>query len=103
MWTIARPLSVAAALCFAFISTGPALAAAPSLQVDVDMPGFDYGNFDLPKPSARLCQEACFNDERCRAWTFVHPAIYGARSACWLKSRVPEAQPNRCCISGTRE
>ena len=90
------------AAVLSLVSPGPVVHADPVLQSDVDMPGFDYSNFDLPRASARMCQEACFNDVQCRAWTFVRPAVYGARAACWLKNRVPEAQPNHCCISGVR-
>lgn len=102
MHSIARRFG-GALLSLVLISTGPVFGTGGAFQRDVDMPGFDYSNLDLPRPSARLCQEACFNDEQCRAWTYVHPAVYGTRAACWLKSRVPEAQPNRCCISGVRQ
>jgi len=79
-------------------------AGADSLRlIDTDMPGFDYRHFDLPRSSPRLCQEACFGDETCRAWTFVKAGFYGdAHAACWLKNRVPDVHSDPCCISGSR-
>lgn len=74
----------------------------PAFQVDLDLPGLDYSHFDLPTPRPRLCQDACFNDARCRAWTFVRAHVFGPRSACWLKMGVPEARENNCCVSGVR-
>jgi hypothetical protein len=74
----------------------------PTYQPGVDLPGFDYRSFDLPRPRPRLCQAACLSDERCFAWTFVKPDMFGPFPRCWLKSRVPAAQSNPCCVSGTR-
>lgn len=77
--------------------------AEPSLKTNLDMPGFDYRNFQLPRAAPRLCQEACLSDERCKAWTYVRPERFGsARATCWLKSRVPDEHANPCCVSGVR-
>jgi hypothetical protein len=76
--------------------------AEPTFQHNVDMKGFDYANFDLPRPSAKLCQQSCLNDERCRSWVYVRPTQFGPRATCWLKSRVPDGQASTCCDSGTR-
>lgn len=83
------------------VARAPNVAGEPSRMIDTDMPGFDYRHFDLPRSSPRLCQEACFSDQECRAWTFVKPGLYGdAHAACWLKNRVPDAHPDPCCVSG---
>jgi hypothetical protein len=77
-------------------------AAEPTYKPGIDFPGFDYRSFDLPRPRPRLCQEACLSDERCHAWTFVKPDVFGPFPQCWLKTRVPAEQSNPCCVSGTR-
>jgi hypothetical protein len=92
-----RPLLTLAALLIPTVAI-----ALPTFQPNVDMKGLDYNHFDLPRPSARLCQEACLADDRCQAWTFVRPTHFGPRATCWLKSRVPEGQSSACCVSGTR-
>ena len=68
----------------------------------VDRPGSDLANFDLDKDDPALCQEACFLNPECKAWTYVHRGIQGAQPRCWLKNAIPEAVPNDCCISGTQ-
>ena len=92
-----RASFILAALALPSIARGE-----PTFQHNVDMKGFDYANFDLPRPSARLCQEACLNDDHCQAWTFVRPTQFGPHAACWLKSKVPVGQSSTCCDSGTR-
>ena len=69
---------------------------------NTDRPGADYKNFDLPQPNWTLCRDACANDGNCRAYTYVKPGAQGATARCWLKSSVPAAVQNGCCISGAR-
>jgi hypothetical protein len=89
--------------CFAALLLPAPVLGQPSIKAGIDMPGFDYRNFSLPRPSPRLCQEACLAEEGCKAWTYVRPELYGvARAACWLKWRVPDEQANACCSSGVR-
>jgi hypothetical protein len=79
------------------------LASADStILPGTDMTGNDYRHFDLPKPRPRLCQEACFNDETCRAWTFLHEGLLGPLAVCWLKSGTPVPRQDSCCISGVK-
>lgn len=78
----------------------PVTAAA--MEQNTDRPGMDYGNFWLPNPDPRLCEKACGEDKRCAAFTFVKPGIQGPKARCWLKSSVPAARPNDCCISGVK-
>ena len=68
----------------------------------IDRPGSDYRNFDLARPDPALCEAACANDNRCKAWTWVRPGHQGSNARCWLKYRVPAAQASNCCVSGTR-
>lgn len=56
--------------------------------------------FNLPI-TEQLCHTLCEGDDKCMAWTFVKPnTIQGPKPNCWLKDKVPNAQPNPCCTSG---
>jgi hypothetical protein len=72
------------------------------LESDVDRPGQDITSSDLPKPDPRLCRQACANDSSCKAFTYVKPTYQAANARCWLKSSVPQAYANKCCISGVK-
>jgi hypothetical protein len=89
-------------ILLALLPMARAAAADPSYQPGMDLPSFDYRNFDLPRPRPRFCQEACLADQRCKAWTFVRMGTLGPLASCWLKSQVPEARPDPCCVSGVR-
>ncbi|MHC4608073.1 MAG: PAN domain-containing protein [Planctomycetota bacterium] len=65
-------------------------------EVDQDRPGADYESFETPR-GLWQCQEACEKDERCKAYTFVK-----ATRTCWLKTSVPSAVANTCCVSGVK-
>jgi PAN domain len=95
MRRIALPLLVA-------LLAPAALAAPPTFEPQTDLPGFDYRNFDLPRPRPRLCQEACAGDAQCHAWTFVQTGILGPLASCWLKTGTAEKRTNACCISGEK-
>jgi hypothetical protein len=69
-------------------------------ETDIDRPGMDYKNFNLPSPDPKLCQSFCQLDTACKAWTYVKPGIQGPSARCWLKSGVPAARQNTCCVSG---
>jgi hypothetical protein len=79
------------------------MLAAGALEVDIDRPGMDYQNFDLPAPDPAPCRAACEKDGRCRAFTYVKPGNQGPNARCWLKTAIPEPRPNACCISGIKE
>jgi hypothetical protein len=90
-----------ALIAAAVFSTMPTLAAAQAtFEVNIDRPGEDYSNFDLPRARPRLCQQSCFEDGSCRAWTYVRPGFQGPAPRCWLKSGVPAGTPSDCCVSG---
>lgn len=89
-------------------------AAAPSSQPTVetvaagmenntDRPGADYDRFHINDRRVDRCQSECLRQsDRCKAWTYVRPGIQHKYAVCYLKSAVPAAKPNACCISGVR-
>jgi 1-phosphatidylinositol phosphodiesterase len=79
---------------------GPAPGAG--FEVNVDRPGYDFSNFDLPQPRPELCRDACLRDNQCRAFTYVNPGVQGPSARCWLKMSVPTATTSNCCISGVK-
>jgi PAN domain len=92
-----RALIIASVMTVAAAGT----AAAQQSVRNTDMPGSDYNNFEVGGTPDQ-CRTRCLKEARCQAWTFVRPGIQGRRAHCWLKDRVPQAVPNRCCTSGTR-
>jgi hypothetical protein len=78
--------------------------ASSSVETGVNRPGQDYKNFDLAASIAGFdpCKSACESDANCKAWTFVKPGVQGPKARCWLKSGVPPATPNGCCVSGVK-
>ena len=59
----------------------------------------DYDQFQVPggPRGVRACGEACANDPRCKAWTFIKPV-----GQCRLKFQAGPAVPNPCCVSGKK-
>lgn len=66
--------------------------------------GGDYRSFDLATSIGGYssCESACMSESRCKAWTFVKSGIQGPKARCWLKSTVPPASANGCCVSGVK-
>lgn len=91
-------------LAGAFLAAGSARAMAQAtLEVDTNRYGSDLGSIDTGMPSPIRCQEACINDPRCHAWTYVRPGAFGNPPdvyGCWLKYKIPPATRNTCCVSG---
>jgi hypothetical protein len=75
-------------------------AIRSSVEQGVDRAGSDYRNFWLSRPETKLCQDACLQDARCKAWTYVGPNVQGPSASCWLKSVVPVPANRDCCTSG---
>lgn len=73
---------------------------AQALDPGTDRPGSDYRDFDLDAPDALLCEQACRDDARCRAFSYVAPGHQGESARCWLKDEVPDAVADACCTSG---
>jgi hypothetical protein len=72
-----------------------------TLETNVDRPGRDYKNFNLPAADTNLCKTACEQEgSTCKAWTFVRAGVQGPTARCWLKNAVPPAFTNNCCASG---
>lgn len=86
-----------------FAGPGVPGAVQVGMENDVDRPGNDYSNFDLPSPDPALCKQACDNDSNCKAFTYVRPGFQGTSARCWLKNAVPNPVPGNCCISGVKE
>ncbi|MGA1862011.1 choice-of-anchor C family protein [Deferribacter thermophilus] len=72
-------------------------------EYSTDRPGYDYKNFDLQQNNALLCKQACDNDPKCKAWTFVKPGYQGPNPRCWLKYAVPNPVLNTFTISGVKK
>jgi hypothetical protein len=100
----AEPAPVADACCVSGVKGGhwTAPAAAAPFEMNVDRPGYDYQNFDLPQPRPELCREACLREGQCQAFTYVNPGVQAPAARCWLKMSVPPATPSDCCISGVK-
>ena len=92
--------SIIAMLVAGIFSLGGVAFAA---EWGTDRPGGDYKNFNLPADQPSLCEQACNGEPQCKAWTFVHPGVQGPSARCWLKSVVPAANPNTCCVSGVKQ
>jgi hypothetical protein len=73
-----------------------------SFEPGMNRPGNDYHSFFVKPPEPRLCQQACANDAKCRAWVYVKPGVQGPEARCWLKAVAPAAKPDGCCTSGAR-
>jgi hypothetical protein len=72
------------------------------LEMDIDRPGMNYRSFDLDVQEPKRCQRTCQDDPKCKAWTYVKPGVQGPKARCWLKTGVPSAKSNPCCISGVK-
>lgn len=77
------------------------LYAAIMLFVDgINMPGFDYSNFNATSPA--ICRDSCGGDPKCQGWTWVKPGFQGPSGHCWLKFTLPNLVKDACCNSGPR-
>ena len=85
-------------------AANPAPAAAgsagPTPRFDTNLLGSDYRQFALDAGEWVQCRTACKAESACLAWTLVRPGVQGPRAHCRLKSKIPPATPNSCCISG---
>jgi hypothetical protein len=72
-------------------------------QAATDRSGSDLTHFDLPQPNPSMCEERCQHEGACKAWTYMAPnTTQGPAPRCWLKTAVPLAQANNCCVSGLK-
>lgn len=83
---------------------GPVADTLSTFMADTNLIGGDIDSIGIPGSSGgeAICAAECYQRKGCIAWTYVkihYPtAELGAR--CWLKSSVPPATPNACCVSG---
>jgi hypothetical protein len=84
------------------LGVDPLLTPQGNLEYDTNRAGSDYRNFELSQADPGICRNECANDSTCRAFTYVKPGVQGAKARCWLKSDVPNASANSCCVSGIK-
>ncbi|HEC12416.1 MAG TPA: hypothetical protein ENI80_04060 [Acidiferrobacteraceae bacterium] len=73
------------------------------MKQNTDRPGGDFRHFSPAADDPALCQKACQDEVRCRAWTYVKPnTVQGPQPNCWLKTNVPPVVHNTCCVSGSK-
>lgn len=101
----------------------------PGMEQNTDRPGRDIARFTTELPTYRTrmkgtppgggvigapanyywssgqssCQSACWDDDRCAAWTYVRRGVQGRDAVCYLKGPGTSKVSNSCCISGLRE
>ena len=80
----------------------PVLTPQSNLEYDTNRSGSDYRNFELSQADPAICRNECQSDSTCRSFTYVKPGVQGAKDRCWLKSEVPAASANNCCVSGVK-
>lgn len=69
-----------------------------------NIPGGDYKSFELnPRETYQVCKNACLNDPKCKAYTYVKPGVQRQNAVCWLKSAVSDPVGDPDCISGIKE
>ncbi|HSV51290.1 MAG TPA: PAN domain-containing protein [Burkholderiaceae bacterium] len=85
--------------CVSGLRTGGPVAR-PGMEAGTNRPGGDYRNFDVSNADPQACQAQCMQEGQCHAWTYVQAGIQGPSGRCWLKSTVPAARPDNCCVSG---
>lgn len=89
------------------MATLPAYATKPigtgGMEWSFNRYGQDYQNFVPRWADPAACRDACQADNRCKAWTYVHPnTLQGPQPRCWLKHGIPQATANNCCVSGVK-
>ena len=72
----------------------------PTYEENIDHPGGDYRQFDLPNADPKLCQKQCMDDAKCRAWAFRKPDGSGGRPHCSLKERVLARSNDTLAVAG---
>ena len=80
---------------------GTAGRAQMSIETNFDRPGGDYSRFGSNTWEA--CAEACQNDAKCRAFTWVKPGVQAQSGVCWLKGSIPGGAANSNTVSGIKQ
>ncbi len=87
-------------LCLLAACVSPAFAAQ---ELETDRPGLDYRQFPAIPPLPAKCEQACSEENECRAWTFAWPGKKAPQATCFLKKGVPDKKSDNCCISGIKK
>ena len=74
---------------------------AHALEPNIDRPGMDYFKFAVYKGPGE-CKALCDKDAKCLSYTYVVPGVQAKYPLCYLKTGVPDATGNDCCISGVK-
>ena len=74
---------------------------AGGLEDNTDRPGLDYKSFWV-SGGPEDCRYACEADVDCKAFTYVRAGVQGPQARCYLKYSIPNAVPNKDCVSGVR-
>ncbi|HHL33605.1 MAG TPA: hypothetical protein ENJ30_04505, partial [Desulfobulbaceae bacterium] len=72
----------------------------PKMEKMTDRPGKDYTNFIITQTEfgVNQCLQACKNDIRCKAFTYVE--ISDIKAHCYLKNGIPSPVKKKNCTSG---
>ena len=89
-------------LLILLFSSMHAHSAPTNLEIGTDRPGADYTSFNVA-PDVYVCKAACENDDKCQAFTYVHPGVQGPSARCWLKVAAPNPISSGCCYSGVKQ
>lgn len=74
---------------------------APRKEVNVDRPGHDLSEVDLPENRVDLCYATCARTPGCAAYTSVAAGVQGPTLKCYLKdANATNDQPGVAVISG---
>ena len=74
------------------------------MEQDTDRKGGDYNSFNLGAADPGLCRDACCNDPKCKAWTYLSKSGERPRPKCWLKEDImPPESKKTCCVSGIKK
>jgi hypothetical protein len=72
------------------------------MRGNINRPGSDIANMNLPAANPSMCQQQCTDNASCRSWTYVNPGVQGPQAHCWLKNAMPLEQGDACCTSGVK-
>jgi len=76
--------------------------ATGDLEDNTNRRGGDYRDFDVRDNNPNQCRDACQNDPKCRAFTYMRPSYWGPNAHCFLKQSVPPPVQESCCLSGVK-
>jgi hypothetical protein len=79
----------------------PPDAFKPTFEENIDHPGGDYRQFDPSSADPRVCQKACLDDAKCRAWAYRKPeGATNSHPHCRLMERVLARVSDKLSVAG---